>query len=122
MTAVQSDSYTERCSTHTASHQSSIDVLADYFADIRREQEMYAKAGCPASDLTNCLVKWFDMREQRSTALACDCVSDDIVHGSRSVGSRMWNPPHVASSSPPKPDSLPAAGGQVNVAVLCHET
>ena len=78
MTAVQSDSYTDECSTHamwetcpddstctiTASystvHPNSINVLADYFANIRHEQEMYVKAGCAEADLTDCLATWFN--------------------------------------------------------------
>jgi hypothetical protein len=60
MTAVHSDSYTDERSTHAASHSSAIDVLADYFANIRREQEMYVKAGCAEADLTDCLATWFN--------------------------------------------------------------
>jgi len=59
MTVVQSDSYVEEyCSTD---HPSSIDVLADYFANIRREQEIYIKPGCPEADLTDCLATWFNV-------------------------------------------------------------
>jgi len=59
MTAVQSDSYAAECSTPAT--WSSIDVLADYFANIRREQEMYVKAGCAEADLTDCLATWFNV-------------------------------------------------------------
>lgn len=59
MTAVQSDSYIEEC--QSADFPSSIDVLADYFTSIRREQEMYVRAGCPEADLTDCLTTWFNL-------------------------------------------------------------
>jgi hypothetical protein len=59
MTAVRSDpSVEERCS---ANFPSSIDVLVDYFTSIRREQEMYVRAGCPEVDLTDCLATWFNL-------------------------------------------------------------
>jgi hypothetical protein len=59
MTVAQTDSYVQQC--YFADHRSSIDVLADYFATIRREQEIYVKAGCPEADLTDCLATWFNM-------------------------------------------------------------
>ncbi|MDT5128210.1 MAG: hypothetical protein QOH54_3854 [Mycobacterium sp.] len=67
MTAVQSDSYIDEYSTHAmrgicpTDEPSSIDVLADYFANIRREQDMYVKAGCAEADLTDCLATWFNV-------------------------------------------------------------
>jgi hypothetical protein len=61
MTAVQSDSYVEEC--YSTDDPSSVDVLADYFENIRREQEMFVRAGCPEADLTDCLATWFNVWE-----------------------------------------------------------
>ena len=120
MTAVQTDSYVEQCSS--TERPSSIDVLADYFANIRREQEMYVKAGCAEADLTDCLATWFNIREQAldRTAARLHVRPHRVFRPER----RQSNvePAPIRQHSPSKPESLPAAGGQVNGAVLCHET
>jgi len=67
MTAVQSDSYVDERSayasweTYPADELSSIDVLADYFENIRGEQEMFVRAGSSEADLIDCLATWFNV-------------------------------------------------------------
>lgn len=71
---------------YSAQHQSHIALMADYFMNVRRQEQLYVDAGLPAEGLTDFLAKWFNAWEMRSVPHILGCMTSDCAFADQTTG------------------------------------